>query len=172
MIILDKTVISPTEPPWTTVLWIKPVKGGVAYYAYLDGKWQILRPMNDKGSLSPDDDEPYDLDGVGATRLEDLEDVSLNTLSNGQILKYDGSIWENQDDNSGTPGPDTVGTEQIIDDSVMEEDLNPTVRDKIQKIYHQNEESLHMDYDIASINSLNNGGSREFNEPIKIEEGK
>jgi hypothetical protein len=90
------------------------------------------------------------LDGVGAKRLADLEDVELDTLTDGQILKYDGSIWENQDDDTATPGPDTVGTEQIIDDSVMEDDLNSTVRDKIQKTYHQDDEALHMDYDIAA----------------------
>ena len=100
MIILDKTVISTTEPPWTTVLWIKPVEGGVAHYAWLNGKWQILRLMNDHGTPNPNDDTPID-------------------IHEGQL------------------GPDTVGSEQIIDDSVMEEDLNSTVREKIQKTYHQ-----------------------------------
>lgn len=54
------------------------------------------------------------------------------------------------DIHEGQLGPDTVGTEQIIDDSVEMEDLNSSVRDKIQKTYHQNDESLHMDYDIAT----------------------
>jgi len=130
MIILDKTVISTTEPPWTTVLWIKPVEGGVAHYAWLNGKWQILRLMNDHGTPNPNDDTPID-------------------IHEGQL------------------GPATVGTEQLIDDSVMEEDLNSTVREKIQKTYHQSDESLHMDYDIANSNS---GGSGEFNDPVVIEE--
>ena len=53
------------------------------------------------------------------------------------------------DIHEGQLGPDTVGTEQIINNSVLEEDLNSTVRDKIQKTYYQEDESLHMDYDIA-----------------------
>ena len=31
----------------------------------------------------------------------------------------------------GTPGPDTVGTEQIIDGAVQEEDLNANVKDRM-----------------------------------------
>ena len=144
MILLDKVVISPTEPPWTSVLWLKPVEGGMGFYAWMDGKWQILRPMNDKGSSSPFDDVPYDLDGVGAKRLADLEDVELNTLTDGQILKYDGSIWENQDDDTAIPGPDTVGTEQIIDNSIMEIDLNDSVKEKLDDVYVDDDESLYI----------------------------
>ena len=47
----------------------------------------------------------------------------------------------------GQPGPNTVGTEQIIDNSVMMEDLNVSVKEKFQKTYYQNDESLHMEYD-------------------------
>ena len=148
MIILDKTVISPTEPPWTTVLWIKPVEGGVANYAFLNGKWERLRPMNDMGTLNPDDDKPYDLDSAGAKKLSDLEDVTLDSVEDGQILKYKGTGWENEDDDSGIPGPDTVGTEQIIDNSVEMGDLNDSVKNKIQKTYDISDESLSMDFDI------------------------
>jgi hypothetical protein len=75
--------------------------------------------MNTKDSTTPEDDQPYDLDGVGATKLADLEDVSLNTVSDGQVLKYNGSTWENGNDDSTIPGPDSVGTEQIIDNSII-----------------------------------------------------
>ena len=167
MDILDKVVLSPTEPPWKTVLWIKPVQGGFAFYAWIDGKWRILRPMNDKGTSTPYDDQPYDLDGVGAKKLSDLEDVALDTLTDGQVLKYNGATWENGNDDVN-PGPDSVGTEQIIDNSVIMDDLNDSVKEKIQKTYHQNDESLHMDYDIANANS---GGFGEFNNPVEIEEG-
>ena len=148
MKILDKIVLSSTEPPWTSVLWIKPVEGGVAFYLYDNGKWRILRPMNDKGTISPDDDQPYDLDGMAATKLSDLKDVELGTVTQGQILKYNGASWENADDEA-TPGPDSVGTDQIIDNSVEMQDLNDTVKGKIQKTYYQDDESLHMDYDVA-----------------------
>ena len=147
MIVLEKTVISSTEPPWTSVLWIKPVEGGVGLYVFMNGKWQLLRVMNGKGSTSPDDDEPYDLDGVGAKKLADLEDVDMEGIEDGQILKYRNGTWENEDDDSGVPGPDTVGSEQIIDNSVEIGDLNDTVRGKIQKTYDISDESLAMDFD-------------------------
>ena len=149
MIVLEKTVISSTEPPWTSVLWIKPVEGGVGLYVFINGKWQLLRVMNGKGSSSPDDDEPYDLDGVGAKKLADLEDVGITSIEEGQILKYSNGTWKNEDDDSGVPGPDTVGTEQIIDNSVKLEDLNDSVKNKIQKTYDISDESLSMDFDVT-----------------------
>ena len=149
MIVLEKTVISSTEPPWTSVLWIKPVEGGVGLYVFMNGKWQLLRVMNGKGSSSPDDDEPYDLDGVGAKKLTDLEDVGLTDVEDGQILKYRNGTWENEDDDSSIPGPDTVGSDQIIDNSVEIGDLNDTVKGKIQKTYDISDESLNMDFDVV-----------------------
>lgn len=130
MIIYDKIVESIYEPRNTNVIWLRPVEGGFSFYRYQNGKWEILRLMNDHGTPDPEDDTPID-------------------IHEGQL------------------GPDTVGTEQIINDSVLEEDLNSTVREKIQKTYHQSDESLHMDYDIANSNS---GGSGEFNDPVVIEE--
>ena len=148
MIILDKTVISPTEPPWTSVLWVRPVDGGVGFYVFMDGRWQLLKVMNGKGTTSPEDDEPYDLDGVGAKKLADLEDVDLASATEGQILKFNGTTWENEDDDSGTPGPDTGGTEQIIDNSVEMQDLNDSVKSKINKTYDESDESLSMEFDV------------------------
>lgn len=149
MIVLEKTVISSTEPPWTSVLWIKPVEGGVGLYVFINGKWQLLRVMNGKGSSSPDDDEPYDLEGVGAKKLADLEDVGLTDVEEGQILKYRNGTWENEEDDSGVPGPDTVGSDQIIDNSVNIRDLNDSVKDKIQKTYDISDESMAMDFDVV-----------------------
>lgn len=113
MVILNRIVLSDTEPPWTSALWLKPTKGGIGFYVWLEGKWQILRPMNDRGTFNPYDDVPYDLDGQ-----------------------------------STTPGPNTVGTEQIIDNSVIMDDLNDSVKSKIQKTYDISDESLLMDFDI------------------------
>jgi hypothetical protein len=48
----------------------------------------------------------------------------------------------------GELGPDTVGTREIINNSVQMEDLNDSVKDKIQKDYYEGEESLHMDFNI------------------------
>ena len=144
----DRIIFSKLQPNRTDVAWAKPVPGGFGLYLYFNGKWQPQRVMNDEKTINPDDDQPYDLDSVGANKLSDLEDVSLASVSNGQILKYNGSTWENEDDDSGTPGPNTVGTEQIIDNSVEMEDLNDSVKNKIQKTYDISDESLLMDFDI------------------------
>ena len=69
--------------------------------------------------------------------------VSVNGAGN-----KDGSSWENGDDNTGTPGPDSVGTEQIIDNSIIMDDLNDSVKSKIQKTYDISDESLSMDFNI------------------------
>ena len=148
MMIYDKIVESVTEPQSTNVIWLRPTEDGFAFYRYKNGKWDALRIMNTKDSTTPEDDQPYDLNGVSATKLADLQDVSLNTVTDGQVLKYNGSTWENGDDNTGTPGPDSVGTEQIIDNSVEMEDLNDSVKSKIQKTYDISDESLSMDFNI------------------------
>lgn len=139
---------SPYQPSRTDVAWAKPVKGGFALYLYFNGKWQPQVVMNDEGTDTPEDDEPYDLKGIGAKKLSDLEDVSLESLAEGQILKYRGSTWENEDDDTATPGPDSVGTEQIIDGAVEMEDLHDDVKGKIQKTYDISDEALSMDFDI------------------------
>ena len=79
----------------------------------------------------------------------DLSDVTIDSPEEGQILKFNGSIWKNEDDNSGTPGPDTVGSKQIIDNSVEIRDLNDSVKDKIIKTYDISDESLTMDFDVT-----------------------
>lgn len=40
--------------------------------------------------------------GGGASALDDLSDVALTTLSAGEVLKYDGSNWVNDSDDTGT----------------------------------------------------------------------
>ena len=145
----DKIIFSNLQPNRTDVAWAKPVPGGFGLYLYFNGKWQPQRVMNDEKTINPDDDQPYDLDAVGASKLSELEDVSLASVSNGQILKFNGSTWENKDDDTSTPGPNTVGTEQIIDNSVEMEDLHDDVRGKIQKTYDISDESLNMDFDVV-----------------------
>lgn len=54
------------------------------------------------------------------------------------------------------PGPNTVGTEQIKDGAVEMEDLNDSVKSKIQKTYDEDDETLHMDFDEADVNNSNN----------------
>ena len=55
----------------------------------------------------------------------------------------------------GVPGPNTVGTEQLIDGAVEMQDLHDDVKGKIQKTYDEDDESLHMDYDEADVNNSN-----------------
>lgn len=144
----DKIVVSPTQPNRSDIIWARPVEEGFAFYLPYAGRWQPLRVMKTKGSWTPDDDVPYDLDGVGATKLSELEDVALDSLTAGQIIKFNGSAWENHDDDTTVPGPNTVGTEQIIDNSVEMEDLHDDVKGKIQKTYDVSDESLEMDFDV------------------------
>ena len=61
------------------------------------------------------------------------------------------------DIHEGQLGPDTVGTEQIIDNSVIMDDLNDSVKEKIQKTYYEDDEELHMDYDIWQQQIQDNG---------------
>ena len=75
-----KTVMSDVRPQTTDVLWIKTVEEGVGLYVFMNGKWQLLRVMNGKDSDAPEDDEPYDLNGVGAKKLADLEDVDMEGI--------------------------------------------------------------------------------------------
>lgn len=73
------------------------------------------------------------------------------------VMNSEGSL--NPDDDQpydldhigGNPGPDTVGTEQIIDGAVEMQDLHDDVKNKIQKDYYQDDEALHMDYNIVDL---------------------
>ena len=47
----------------------------------------------------------------------------------------------------GQIGPNTVGTNEIMDNSIMMEDLNESVREKLQNFYNEDDEAMHMDYD-------------------------
>lgn len=51
------------------------------------------------------------------------------------------------------PSPNSVGTEQIMDGSVEMGDLNDSVRQKIQKTYDEDDETMHMDFDEADENN-------------------
>ena len=58
----------------------------------------------------------------------------------------------------GEPGPNTVGTDAIIDNSIMMNDLNDSVKSKIHKIYDEEDESLSMDYDEKPLAELDTNG--------------
>lgn len=69
--------------------------------------------------------------GGGATTLASLLDVTITEPKEGQILKYTNDSWVNVDDSGEQPGPNTVGTEQIVDDSIIMDDLNQSVKDEM-----------------------------------------
>ena len=79
---------------------------------------------------------------------------------NGQLI-YPISVVDHKKESGGgggggcQPGPNTVGTEQIIDNSVIMDDLNDSVKAKIQKTYDEDDETLHMDFDEADLNNSN-----------------
>lgn len=53
--------IGTATPKSNEVVWIRPLKsGGVALYAYVYNKWQVLKLVNGKGTLPVDDDEVID----------------------------------------------------------------------------------------------------------------
>ena len=105
MQIFKSVALSTTEPP-IDVLWIKPVKGGVALYAF-EGYWKLLRIMDNNGTPGTDDDIPWEGGG-------------------------------------GELGPNTVGSEEIIDGSVKLVDLNDEVTDKLDDTYVEDKESLYI----------------------------
>lgn len=94
--------------------------------------------------------------------MANLEDVKpINQL----IIEIDGNEYVFTGGSSGPLPPDSVGTEQIIDGAVVMDDLNNSVKDKIQKTYDEDDETLHMDFDESDVNNSNQevgqGGSED-----------
>lgn len=106
------------------------------------------------------------------------------------IFDIDGKEYELDGGGGGglTPGvpipENTVNSAAIIDGNVEMEDLSDNLKNKIQRTYDEDDETLHMDYDEADVNSSRqdvgqgggededlDGGSGEFNDPVEIEEG-
>ena len=54
------------------------------------------------------------LPSAGATSLSGLTDVTLSSVTNGQVLKYNGTAWINDTDNTGSSGTATVDLSQTI----------------------------------------------------------
>ena len=78
---------------------------------------------------------------------------------NGQLI-YPISVLDHKEKGGGggscQPGPNTVGTEEIIDNSVIMDDLNDSVKDRIQKTYDEDDEAMHMYFDEADVNNSQN----------------
>ena len=64
-------------------------------------------------------------------RQEDkFEKITIDLREFGWGIRDVRVIWP-KDHEGGTPGPDTVGTEQIVDGAVEEQDLNDSVKDRM-----------------------------------------
>lgn len=100
------------------------------------------------------------------------------------IIEIDGTSYEIAG-GGGTPAPNSVGTEELKDGAVEMQDLHEDVKNKIQKTYDEDDETLHMDFDEADVNNSNQevgqgGGEDEdlddlpgggFEDPMLVEEG-
>ena len=60
------------------------------------------------------------------------------------IFDINGQEYEFAGGGGGQPGPDTVGTEEIIDGSVQEEDLSDDVKDKMTQTYSSENRTLYI----------------------------
>lgn len=86
-----------------------------------------------------------------------FEKITIDLRPFGWGIRDVDVIWP-KDHEGGTPGPNTVGTEQIIDGAVEMEDLDDNVKGKIQKTYDEDDETLHMDFDEADVNNSRQAG--------------
>ena len=64
----------------------------------------------------------------------------------------------------GQPGPNSVGTEELKDGAVELQDLHDDLKDKIQKTYDEDDETLHMDFDEADVNNSNHNADVGYQE--------
>ncbi len=60
------------------------------------------------------------------------------------IFDINGQEYEFAGGGGGQPAPDTVGTDEIIDGSVQEEDLSDDVKDKMTQTYSSENRTLYI----------------------------
>ena len=85
-------------------------RDGVTPYDYV---LEVYGDTNIKGDLNIEGDNNIGGDlhvggNISGISLNDLDDVTLGTLSAGKILKYDGTKWIAGTDNSGSNGSTTL----------------------------------------------------------------
>ena len=77
-------------------------------------------------------------------RQEDkFEKITIDLREFGWGIRDVRVVWP-KDHEGGTPGPDTVGTEQIVDGAVEEQDLNDSVKDRMTITYDSNTGALRL----------------------------
>ena len=97
MRVLKGIILSPTEPPSTDVLWIKPVQGGVAFYTH-EGFWDPLQIVNDMGTATPDDDVVIDAKNIPS--MESLEQKIEGEVTK-QVAVHDEKVGDVHQTSSG-----------------------------------------------------------------------
>jgi hypothetical protein len=72
--------------------------------------------------------------GGGASALDDLTDVTITAPSNGQVLKYNGSAWVNDTDNTGGNVSDAAYDATTWNGDTTNAPSKNAVRDKIETL--------------------------------------
>lgn len=85
------------EPKDLDVLWIKPVKGGIAFYLF-DGGWKAQQLMNDMGTATTEDDTVIDVKNIPS--LETLEQKIQGEVTE-QISEHDVNVRDVHSQESG-----------------------------------------------------------------------
>ena len=72
MTLVTRFYIGEIEPPSSNVGWFKPVEGGFALYLSYNGRWQLVKLMDDRGTDSAVDDMIADISNVGAIVTDEV----------------------------------------------------------------------------------------------------
>lgn len=72
MQLITKFYIGKIEPPFNNVGWFKPVDGGFALYLSYNGRWQLAKLMDDRGTDSAQDDMIAEISNIGAIVTDEV----------------------------------------------------------------------------------------------------
>lgn len=72
-----------------------------------------------------------------------FEKITIDLRPFGWGIRDVDVIWP-EDHEGGDPGPNTVGTDEIINGSVQEEDLSDEVKDKMTQTYSSENRTLYI----------------------------
>lgn len=88
------------------------------------------------------------------------------------IIEIDGDEYEFSGGGGGIPAPNSVGTEQIIDGAIEEEDLHDDVKGRMTVTHDSSTGGIRLGgYAQAGNVPVSTGGSGGFNEEMQVEEG-
>jgi hypothetical protein len=105
-----------------------------------------------------------------------FEKITIDLREFGWGIRDVRVIWPKEHEGGGEqPGPNSVGSDQIVDDSIMEEDLNDSVKDRMTITHDASTGGLRLGGyakpgNVPS-NSENSGGSGGFPDEMEVKEG-